>query len=179
MLMGKGSLQVTGNGRQQDQFHVEHPTSTHQLEPREACSVRDESSSPNPQRIPGEGVLGQLLLQKEQSFEWYGEYTDLCHILHTGYLKSSSRVLIVGCGNSKLREDLYDAGFQTIDNIDISDVVIRQMSVKNKQKRLTMTFTKMDLLHITYTDAQFDCVLDKIKGTLDAIFSNTDDKTLL
>ena len=39
-----------------------------------------------------------------------------------------------------------------------------------------MIFTKMDLLHMTYTNAQFDCVLDK--GTLDAIFSSTDDKTV-
>ena len=75
-----------------------------------------------------------------------------------------------------MSEGLYDAGFQTIDNIDISDVVIRQMSAKNKQKRPRMTFTKMDLLQMTYTNAQFDCVLDK--GTLDAIFSNTDDKTV-
>ena len=113
--------------------------------------------------------------KRSKAFEWYGEYTDLCHVLHK-YLKPSSHVLVVGCGNSKLSEDLYDAGIQTINNIDISDVVIRQMSAKNKQKRPTMTFTKMDLLHMTYADAQFDCVLDK--GTLDAIFSNTNDETL-
>ena len=113
--------------------------------------------------------------KRSKAFEWYGEYTDLCHVLHK-YLKPTSHVLVVGCGNSKLSEDLYDAGFQTIENIDISDVVIRQMSAKNKQKRPAMTFTKMDLLHMTYADAQFDCILDK--GTLDAIFSNTDDKTV-
>ena len=113
--------------------------------------------------------------KRSKAFEWYGEYTDLCHVLHK-YLKPTSRVLVVGCGNSKLSEDLYDAGFQTIENIDISDVVIRQMSAKNKQKRLAMIFTKMDLLHMTYVNTQFDCVLDK--GTLDAIFSNTDDKTV-
>lgn len=113
--------------------------------------------------------------KRSKAFEWYGEYVDLCHVLHK-YLKSSSRILVVGCGNSKLSEELYDAGFQSIDNIDISDVVIRQMLSRNKQKRPTMTFTKMDLLHMTYSDAHFDCVLDK--GTLDAIFSNTDDNTV-
>ena len=113
--------------------------------------------------------------KRSKAFEWYGEYTDLCHILHK-YLKPSCRILVVGCGNSKLSEDLYDAGFHTIDNIDISDVVIWQMLAKNKQKRPKMTYTKMDLLHMTYADVHFDCVLDK--GTLDAIFSNTDDKTV-
>ena len=113
--------------------------------------------------------------KRSKAFEWYGEYTDLCHVLHK-YLKASSRVLMVGCGNSKLSEELYDAGFQLIENIDISDVVIRQMTARNKLKRPTMTYTKMDLLHTTYEDTRFDCVLDK--GTLDAIFSNTDDETV-
>lgn len=113
--------------------------------------------------------------KRSKAFEWYGEYADLCHVLHK-YLKPGSRILVVGCGNSKLSEQLYDAGFHSIDNIDISDVVIRQMSARNKVKRPMMTYSKMDLLHMTYEDACHDCVLDK--GTLDAIFSNTDDKTV-
>ena len=113
--------------------------------------------------------------KRSKAFEWYGEYADLCHVLHK-YLKSSCRILVVGCGNSKLSEQLYDAGFQLIDNIDISEVVIRQMSSQNKLKRPKMTFSKMDLLHMTYEESFFDCVLDK--GTLDAIFSNTDDETI-
>ena len=113
--------------------------------------------------------------KRSKSFEWYGEYTDLCHVLHK-YLKASSRILMVGCGNSRLSEDLYDAGFQSVENIDISDVVIRQMSARNKEKRPLMKYVKMDLLHLTYDNAVFDCILDK--GTLDAIFSNTDDKTV-
>ena len=113
--------------------------------------------------------------KRSKAFEWYGEYADLCHVLHK-YLKPSSRILVVGCGNSKLSEQLYDAGFHFINNIDISDVVIHQMTARNKVKRPTMTYTKMDLLHMTHEDACYDCVLDK--GTLDAIFSNTDDKTL-
>ena len=109
--------------------------------------------------------------KRSKAFEWYGEYTNLCHVLHK-YLKPSSHLLVVGCGNSKLSEELYDAGFQTIDNnIDISDIVIQQMSAKNKQEQPQITFTKMDILHtcMTYADAQFDCVLNK--GTLDAVWT--------
>lgn len=112
--------------------------------------------------------------KRTSAFEWYGEYTDLCHILHK-YLKPSSRVLVAGCGNSKLSEDLYDAGFEGIDNIDISSVVIRQKQSSNATKRKAMTFTKMDILDMTFEDMAFDCVIDK--GTLDAIFSSTDDVT--
>lgn len=112
--------------------------------------------------------------KRTSAFEWYGEYTDLCHVLHK-YLKSSSRILMAGCGNSKLSEDLYDAGFEGIDNIDISSVVISQKKSSNAGKRDAMTFTKMDILDMEFEDMVFDCVLDK--GTLDAIFSSTDDIT--
>ena len=113
--------------------------------------------------------------KRSTPFEWYGEYTDLCHVLHK-YLKPSNEVLVVGCGNSKLSEDIYDAGFHVIENIDISEVVIRQMAARNREKRPKMSFKKMDILQMTYKEAKFDCVIDK--GTLDAIFSNTDDETV-
>lgn len=113
--------------------------------------------------------------KRSAPFEWYGEYLDLCDTIHK-YTKPSSRILVVGCGNSKLSEDMYDTGFHRIDNIDISDVVIRQMISRNKLSRPDMKFIKMDLLDMTYDDATFDCVIDK--GTLDAIYSNTDDATV-
>lgn len=113
--------------------------------------------------------------KRSSAFEWYGEYTDHCHLLHK-YLKNTSRILMAGCGNSKLSEDLYDAGFEAIDNIDISSVVIRQKKSANESKRNKMTFAKMDILDMEFKDATFDCVLDK--GTLDAIFSSTDVTTV-
>ena len=117
----------------------------------------------------------KFFTKRSSAFEWYGEYTDLCHILHK-YLKPSTNILIVGCGNSRLSEDLFDVGFHYIHNIDISDVVVRQMAARNKEKRPEMKFSKMDMLDMSYDDGNFDCVLDK--GTLDAIFSNTDDVTV-
>ena len=117
----------------------------------------------------------KFFTKRSSAFEWYGEYIDLCHIFHK-YLKPSSHILMAGCGNSRLSEDLYDHGFRNIDNIDISDVVIRQMQSKNATKRDDMIFTKMDILQMSFADSAFECVLDK--GTLDAIFSNTDVKTV-
>ena len=98
-----------------------------QVEHSNSVTARDESSSPDPQ-FQAKEYWDSFFSKRSKAFEWYGEYTDLCHVLHK-YLKPSSRVLVVECGNSKLSEDLYDAGFQTINNIDISDVVRMKVGV--------------------------------------------------
>ncbi len=56
--------------------------------------------------------------------------------------------MVVGCGNSTLSADLYDVGHHKIFNIDISDVVIRQMNDKNCTDRPLMKFEKMDMLEV-------------------------------
>ena len=77
----------------------------------------------------------------------YGEYNNLCGILHK-YIKPADKVLMVGCGNSRLSEDMYDVGYHNITNIDISDTVIRQMTERNGKKREEMTFEKMDVTQV-------------------------------
>jgi EEF1A lysine methyltransferase 4 len=34
------------------------------------------------------------------------------------------RILVLGCGNAEFSEDLYDAGYKNVINVDISSVVI-------------------------------------------------------
>jgi len=72
---------------------------------------------------------------------------------------------MVGCGNSKLSQQMYEAGYHDIINIDISPAVIEQM--KNKYPH--MVWEVMDVTDIKYPNAYFDCVMDK--GTLDALIS--------
>lgn len=43
------------------------------------------------------------------------------------YVRKDDNILMVGCGNSRLSEDMFDNGYTTITNIDISRVVIDQM----------------------------------------------------
>ncbi|XP_069121308.1 eEF1A lysine and N-terminal methyltransferase-like [Argopecten irradians] len=107
-----------------------------------------------------------------KAFEWYGEYPELCGILHK-YIKPADKLLMVGCGNSQLSENLYDVGYHNIVNIDISDTVIRQMTEKNRQSRPDMKFLKMDVKNTDFADGEFAVVLDK--GTLDALM--VDDST--
>ena len=113
--------------------------------------------------------------KRQNAFEWYGEYHDLCGLLHK-YCKAKEHVLMAGCGNSQLSENLYDVGYRSIVNVDISDVVVNQMEARNKIKRQSMQFLKMDLLDLKFEDESFQVVLDK--GTLDAIFTSEEEKII-
>ena len=78
----------------------------------------------------------------------YGEYTQLCGILHK-YIKPADRTLVVGCGNSTLSADLYDVGYKNLVNIDISEMVIKQMTEKHRTERPDLVFTQMDMLEVS------------------------------
>lgn len=41
----------------------------------------------------------------------YGEYLELCDQIHK-YIKPADKILMLGCGNSKLSMDMYDTGFR-------------------------------------------------------------------
>uniref|UniRef100_A0A0D9WG56 Methyltransferase type 11 domain-containing protein n=1 Tax=Leersia perrieri TaxID=77586 RepID=A0A0D9WG56_9ORYZ len=89
-------------------------------------------------------------------FDWYQTYPALRPLLRAR-LPTSSRMLMLGCGNSLLSEDMVKDGYEEVVNIDISSVVIEQMREKHMDVR-DMSF---------FGDETFDCVLDK--GTLDAM----------
>ncbi|XP_055498232.1 eEF1A lysine and N-terminal methyltransferase isoform X2 [Leucoraja erinacea] len=109
------------------------------------------------------------------AFEWYGTYVDHCAVLHK-YIKRNDKVLVVGCGNSELSEQMYDVGYQSITNIDISPAVISHMKERNGARRPAMAFAKMDVGQMEFADSQFQVVLDK--GTLDAIMTDESEGTL-
>ena len=45
-------------------------------------------------------------------------------------MKKDDTILMAGAGNSRLSEDMYEDGYQTITNIDISRVVVDQVTNK-------------------------------------------------
>jgi hypothetical protein len=50
-----------------------------------------------------------LKLQREgndESFDWFKSYADLADLLHELIPEKSSKVLMLGCGNSKLSENV-------------------------------------------------------------------------
>ncbi|KAH9680658.1 methyltransferase 11 domain-containing protein [Citrus sinensis] len=105
------------------------------------------------------------------SFEWYAEWPQLRDPLISliGAPTSSPppQILVPGCGNSRLSEHLYDAGFHGITNVDFSKVVISDMLRRNVRDRSDMRWRVMDMTSMQFMDETFDVVLDK--GGLDAL----------
>ncbi|NWJ09950.1 MET13 protein, partial [Crypturellus undulatus] len=88
-----------------------------------------------------------------------------------------AQVLVVGCGNSELSEQMYDEGLcEDIVNIDVSEAVVRQMQERSANRRPRMSYLQMDALQMDFPDAVFQVVLDK--GTLDAILADEEAATL-
>jgi 2-polyprenyl-3-methyl-5-hydroxy-6-metoxy-1,4-benzoquinol methylase len=77
-----------------------------------------------------------------------------------------SKILMIGCGNALLSEDMYNDGYHNITNIDISPIVIKQMSERNKEKG-EMKYEVMDVTEMSYRDKSFDVVIDK--STIDTL----------
>ena len=73
----------------------------------------------------------------------------------------------IGCGNSRLAEEMYEDGYQHLTNIDISFTVIKQMQELYKEKIPNLAFKQMDVRSLQYDDGTFDAVIDK--GTFDSI----------
>ncbi|XWS35164.1 hypothetical protein CRYUN_Cryun21dG0102300 [Craigia yunnanensis] len=109
----------------------------------------------------------------DDSFEWYAEWPQLRDSLlpllqqQPSPSSSSLQILVPGCGNSRLSEHLYDAGFEDITNIDFSKVVISEMLRRNVRDRPNMRWRVMDMTQMQFRDDTFDVVLDK--GGLDAL----------
>ena len=55
----------------------------------------------NTQRLKNYGRKGH-----NESFDWFKSYADLAELLHALIPNKSSRILILGCGNSTLSEDV-------------------------------------------------------------------------
>jgi 2-polyprenyl-3-methyl-5-hydroxy-6-metoxy-1,4-benzoquinol methylase len=48
------------------------------------------------------------------------------------YIKQTDRILNVGCGNSRLSEEMHDDGYKQLVNIDFSPICVSAMKEKYK-----------------------------------------------
>lgn len=100
-------------------------------------------------------------------FDWYVGWRELQAIVKN-LISKESKILMVGCGNSKLSENMYSEDYFNITNIDISGIVIKKMNEEKDNKNMEkMIYLEMDATSMTFEDNSFDFVLDK--GTLDAL----------
>ncbi|OMJ30127.1 Methyltransferase-like protein 13 [Smittium culicis] len=103
-------------------------------------------------------------------FDWFKTYSDIKDLINT-YIKKDAKILMLGCGNSSLSEDMYNDGYSEIVNIDFSEVVIDQM--KERCSQTTMKWEVMDVLDLKYNSNEFDAIIDK--GTMDALMCEKGD----
>lgn len=100
-----------------------------------------------------------------EPFDWYQRYSGISELLNK-YVKKDDNILIAGAGNSRLSEDMYEDGYQTLTNIDISRVVVDQMIEKYKDKS-ALTYQQMNVCSLEFPDESFDAVC--AKAVMDAI----------
>ncbi|KAF9508164.1 hypothetical protein BS47DRAFT_1303165 [Hydnum rufescens UP504] len=101
------------------------------------------------------------------SFDWFKTYAQIRDILLDVIPSRSSKILILGCGNSSLSEDMYLDGFEDITNVDYSSVVISAMMKRHHDKK--MKWLEMDVRDLQFEDHSFDVVIDK--GTMDSMMT--------
>lgn len=115
----------------------------------------------------------------DDSFEWYAEWPQLKEPLLTHLLSqtpppeaASVQILVPGCGNSRLSEHLYDAGFRDITNIDFSKVVISDMLRRNVRSRPGMRWRVMDMTNMQVC-MEFYLFLAQIKKCVKSVWFGT------
>jgi 2-polyprenyl-3-methyl-5-hydroxy-6-metoxy-1,4-benzoquinol methylase len=69
-------------------------------------------------------------------FDWYQRWIKLKPILET-VIMPSQNILNLGCGNSRLSEEMFQDGYENIVSSDVSETVINFMDGKCRNKRET------------------------------------------
>ncbi|GJX96369.1 methyltransferase-like protein 13 [Tanacetum coccineum] len=77
----------------------------------------------------GDSIYWDARYVNEASFDWYQCYHALRPFVRK-YIPLHSRVLMVGCGNAAMSEDMVKDGYESIMNVDISCVAIEMMRQK-------------------------------------------------
>ncbi|KAL3983093.1 Methyltransferase domain family protein [Acanthocheilonema viteae] len=103
-------------------------------------------------------------------FEWYGDFKTFGRVL-TKYIKSTDKILQIGCGNSELASQLYDNGYRLVDSIDTDEGVIQKQLAKNSSSRPELQFVCCSAAKIDAPNEKYNVVLDK--ATLDALIPST------
>lgn len=90
------------------------------------------------------------------SFEWYADWPSLrdpivSQLSRCGADADTFRILVPGCGSSRLSEYVYDLGFRNITNIDFSKVAVSDMLKRYVRSRPKMKWRVMDMTQMQVT----------------------------
>lgn len=125
-----------------------------------------------PEQFPDFSSVGyweaRYAADPKAAYDWLLPYSSLRSILVPRIqARSDAEILILGCGNSRLGEELYKDGFHNITNLDFSPTVIGQMSARYS------SYSEMDFLTADvcapYDAEVYDLIIDK--ATLDCVLT--------
>ncbi|KAG8926369.1 hypothetical protein FRC01_008942 [Tulasnella sp. 417] len=98
---------------------------------------------------------------EEGTFDWFKSYADIKDLFHDLIPERSSRILVLGCGNSTLSDDkMWQDGYRNIVNVDYSGVVIEKMKTKYEDRE-GMEWLEMDVRELAFENDSFDVAIDK------------------
>ena len=80
--------------------------------------------------------------QTGTTFDWLEDYETLKTIIQNfkNISKDKSKIIMLGCGNAEMSEDMNKDGYVNIYNIDISQNVIDQMKERNSDNKMICKF---------------------------------------
>ena len=114
----------------------------------------------------------------ELHYEWLETFSTLKEHIIT-LLNPNHSILVIGCGNSNLSSDMYDAGFHNITSLDYSQVVISNLEKCHSSSRPEMQWVCADMRELEMAfpkemeeEHGFDLIIDK--AGMDALL--TDEK---
>lgn len=125
----------------------------------------------------------------EERFDWYGSWdtsiqemsfapkggTEQVTARAIGdilrpYLTPESQIMMLGCGNSNMSEQMYSAGFENIVNVDISEKLLASLRERLGASMPRMRWVYENASALSFEPGTFDVTIDK--GTFDAIEQN-------
>uniref|UniRef100_A0A0E0F6I9 Methyltransferase domain-containing protein n=1 Tax=Oryza meridionalis TaxID=40149 RepID=A0A0E0F6I9_9ORYZ len=111
---------------------------------------------------------------KEEHYEWFKDFSHFRHLL-APLLSPSISVLEVGCGNSRLGEELLREGVAGgITCVDLSPVAVQRMRDRlAEQGTEGVEVVVADMLDLPFERESFDLVIEK--GTMDVLFVDSGD----
>ena len=110
--------------------------------------------------------------KQQDSYEWLENFETLKPFFDEIFEREQN-ILMSGCGNSDLSEEMYKYGFRNITNVDYSKEVINSMSRKTAVDFPEMEWVCSDVTDMKcFKDGQFEVVVDKC--TLDSILCSED-----
>ena len=104
-------------------------------------------------------------LNKKEPFDWYQKWSGIKDII-TQYVHHPDKILIVGCGSSRMSEDMMAEGYTSITGIDNSAIVIKDMQERYEGVE-GLSFEEKDVRTMDFEPGSFNVILDK--GTLDSV----------